>query len=327
MEVLITFTDDERNQLTDSLLQLDTDPYRQPDQFAAEIRGLSERIVPERHRSAVGGLRIHPWASDPVVRVTNCPMDPALPRLDPAEPVVCKYQTKATHVAEGFLSLWCEWTGTEIIGHRSVNDGDRYHDIFPKQSMYDTQSQKTIGTLRFHRDFTNHYVSPDFVNTLVLRDAGANIVLSTFTFNVDVLSALDRSTVRVLRSPRFFTPFDDISVRESNVITRDAQIHAVVEGERGLRVFEGRTVGLDPDASAALDRVIELLHTHKRSFRPGVGELVAFANDAVIHGREVVSLVDPGAMSQRWLMKTHNVWSLQAHEKHFEPEAFGVVRG
>jgi hypothetical protein len=329
-----TFTDGERERVTAALLDLSADPYREYAQFVEAIAELADDpVVPERMRSFVEGLRHRSWTADPLVTAANCPLDPVLPLLDPIDPVACKHHTKTTFVAEGFLALWGELTGTEIISHRSVNDGDRFHDIFPKASMYESQSQKTLGTLRFHRDFTNHFVSPDFVNTLVLRDAGANQVLSTFTRNADVLAALDRATLRVLRQPRFHTPFDDISTQETRVLAsadgaaRDAAVHPLLAGECGLRVFEGRTRGLDAAAGAALDQVVALLHAHKRSFVNRPGQLVGFANDAVIHGREVRRVVDRGRLAQRWLMKTHNVWSLTAHELFFEPDAYGVVHG
>jgi hypothetical protein len=331
MKAQFSFSDEERDQVTRALLALTANPYREYAQFVEQIKELADDpALPGRVRAFIEGLRHRAWSAEPLVRASNCPIDPVLPLLDPKDPVACKYGVKTTFVAEGFLALWGELTGTEIISHRSVNDGDRFHDIFPKESMYTSQSQKTLGTLRFHRDFTNHFVSPDFVNTLVLRDAGANEVLSTFTRNGDVLAQLDRVTLRVLRQPRFHTPFDDISVTETDVIDRvdrEAETHPLLFGECGLRVFEGRTVGLDVEAAEALAQVLALLHVHKRSFVNRPGELVGFANDAVIHGREARRVVDPSALAQRWLMKTHNVWSLTAHELFFEPDAYGVVHG
>ena len=331
MKAQFIFSDEERDQVTGALLSLTADPYREYAQFVEQIKALADDpVLPGRPRQFIEELRLRAWTAEPIVRASNCPIDPELPLLDPRDPVACKYGAKTTFVAEGFLALWGELTGTEIISHRSVNDGDRFHDIFPKESMYASQSQKTLGTLRFHRDFTNHFVSPDFVNTLVLRTAGANEVVSTFTRNSDVLAQLDRVTLRVLRQPRFHTPFDDISTTESRVldaVDRDADAHSLLFGECGIRVFEGRTVGLDVEAAEALAHVLALLHVHKRSFVNKPGELVGFANDAVIHGREARRVVDRAALTQRWLMKTHNVWSLTAHELFFEPDAYGVVHG
>ncbi|HEV7762744.1 MAG TPA: hypothetical protein VGO78_27230, partial [Acidimicrobiales bacterium] len=221
MRAQFSFSDEERDQVTRALLALTANPYREYAQFVEQIKQLADDpALPGRVRAFIEDLRHRAWTAEPLVRASNCPIDPVLPLLDPKDPVACKYGVKKTFVAEGFLALWGELTGTEVISHRSVNDGDRFHDIFPKESMYSSQSQKTLGTLRFHRDFTNHFVSPDFVNTLVLRDAGANEVLSTFTRNGDVLAQLDRVTLRVLRQPRFHTPFDDISVTETDVIDR-----------------------------------------------------------------------------------------------------------
>lgn len=331
MKAQFSFSDDERDRVTAALLALTADPYREYAQFVEQIEELADDpVLPGRVRGFIEDLRLRAWTAEPIVRASNCPVDPVLPLLDPKDPVTCKYRAKTTFVAEGFLALWAELTGTEIISHRSVNDGDRFHDIFPKESMYTSQSQKTLGTLRFHRDFTNHFVSPDFVTTLVLRDAGANEVVSTFTRNSDVLAQLDRVTLRVLRQARFHTPFDDISTTETDVIDqvdRRAEAHPLLFGECGLRVFEGRTTGLDVEAAEALAQVLALLHVHKRSFVNRPGELVGFANDAVIHGREARRVSDPAALAQRWLMKTHNVWSLTAHELFFEPDAYGVVHG
>jgi hypothetical protein len=319
---------DENRTLFDLFREIEASPYTDYERFLDTIEEIRvDPRLPPRFRDFCDLAMNRDFREQPLIVVGNSPIDPDLPVFDSKNPVKNKYETKRTFIAEAYLALYGRLTATQIIGHLSVNGGDFFHDIYPKESMFETQSQKTLGTLRFHRDFANHFVSPDFVVTLTLRDTPANEVYSTFTPTAVAEAALDERDRAVLRQERFHTPFDDVSLRENEVRLGEARAHAVLSDDDGARVFEGRTKGLDEEAQEALDAFIGALHEHKR-LRVGVpGDSVSFSNRHVVHGREVRQVRDLDELRKRWLMKTHNVFSLSAFEEFFLADRYGVVNG
>ncbi|MGW7313835.1 TauD/TfdA family dioxygenase [Streptomyces sp. NPDC054854] len=324
-----TFNDDEREDLRAALTDIASSPYSDFDTYLSDVKAL-------RHDRRLGGRftdfcemsMLRDFSKQPLVVIGNAPIDQDLPKFSSADPVTEKYNLKKTFIGEGFLAAYAVLTGTEIIGHLSVNGGDFFHDIYPKESMFDSQSQKTLGTLKFHRDFTNHFVCPDFVNTLTLRDTPTNEVYSTFTVTVHALEELSDNDRDILAQARFYTPFDDVSTQEGNVLQdRRAKNHPVINGEEGARVFEDRTKGLDEEAQQVLDRFVQALHTRKQMRVSKPGDSVTFSNRHVIHGREVNAINDLEGLKQRWLLKTHNVYSLQAFDEFFLGDRYGVVNG
>lgn len=321
------FSSVETAALCDALLGL-SNPYEDFDRFLGEVAQLrAAGFVPGRFVDFCEASMLRDFSDEPFIVIGGAPIDPHLPRFGSADPVHDKYQLKTTFVAEGFLATYAVLTGTDMIGHLSVNDGDMFHDIYPKESMYGTQSQKTLGTLKFHRDFTNHFVCPDFVNTLTLRDTPENEVYSTFAITKRATQDLSDRDLQILHEVRFYTPYDDISIANSAVPLGRAKNHAVLLEGQGAKVFEGRTEGLDPEAQDALDRFLAALHRRKQVRISLPGDSVTFSNHHVIHGREVHEIRDEESLKQRWLLKTHNVYSLRAFEDFFLAERYGVVNG
>lgn len=70
-------------------------------------------------------------------------------------PVRSKYELKTTFVAEAMLALFAQLANTPAIGY--VNDGDVFQDIYPKESMATSQSQKALKEIHFHKDLANHF--------------------------------------------------------------------------------------------------------------------------------------------------------------------------
>ncbi|MER5980640.1 hypothetical protein ABT142_29690 [Streptomyces sp. NPDC001857] len=260
------FTDSERDALRSVLTDVATSPYTDMDAYMADIEQLrTDTRLGSRFTDFCEMSMLRDFAKEPLVVIGNAPIDPELPRFGSADPVTEKHQLKTTFVAEGFLAAYAVLTGTEIIGHLSVNGGDFFHDIYPKESMFNSQSQKTLGTLKFHRDFTNHFVCPDFVNTLTLRDTPTNEVYSTFTVTAEAMQELSDKELDILAQPRFYTPFDDVSAAEGNLLHgRRAQDHVALTRDGSARVFEGRTQGLDEEAQQVLDQFVRALHARKQ---------------------------------------------------------------
>lgn len=322
------FSDEERNKLMARLLNISSNPYTQHAEFMQEIEEIAQsdslsaafcvfsRMVKERDK---GG---HPFTF-----VRNAPIDLEMPDFDWSDPVRSKRRLKRTFVCEGFLALFARLQDRPVIGHLSVNDGDFYHDILPKQDMAETQSQKGEKTLYFHKDFTNHFARPDCVYTLTLRNSDKNEVVSTYVSNAEIIGALDRDTLEVLRQPVFGTPYDDVSQVQRYIDLGEAPDHAILENEMELRVFENRTIGRTPAAERALRKLLSAMHALKIGIHQRPGDFVAIENDFCLHGKEVRQVNAPDELRRRWLIKSHNVTSLDRLGRYFLQDRPSVING
>ncbi|MDV8022669.1 hypothetical protein [Rhodococcus sp. IEGM 1330] len=322
-----TFSDQENRQATAILLQCESNPYRDYASFREDISNLTETL-PSRFQVYCLDAAQRDMETSPLAVMTNCPIDVHLPIFGSIDPLQDKYTMKSTFVAEGFLESYAQLTGTSTLAHLTVNDGDFFHDIYPKESMYDKQSAKTLKTLKFHRDFPTHFVSPDFINTITLRDTPENDVKSTFAYTRETLATLSPSDIQILSEPRFHTPVDDSSGSSKKLsITSPTSHSVVIPGRCEVRIFEGRTRGLDEESQAALDVFVCALHAVKRTRISAPGDAVSFSNRHVVHGREVNAINDEASLRHRWLMKSHTVTDLESYGAHFLEDRYGVVNG
>lgn len=322
------FAEGERQHLVDGLLALRANPYDDHDGFLAEISALAAtEHVSKRFREMSEAMKARDKAQAPITFIRNAPIDPIVPEFDWVDPVVSKRALKTTYVCEGFLAIVAHLQQRPAVAHLSINDGDFYHDIFPKKDMAVTQSQKTEGTLHFHKDFTNHFARPDCVYTLTVRNSLENEVISTYVSNADAIGALPEATQALLRLPIYRTPYDDISKRQSNVALGEAPDHAILERDVELRVFEGRTIATTPEGAAALKALLLSMHDNKVGIHQTPGDFVAIENDFCLHGREVKRVTSVDDLRKRWLIKTHNVVSLGKLDGHFLPDRPRVING
>jgi hypothetical protein len=321
------FSDEERLSLTEALLSVEASPYADHFGFLEAVWSCARNCISDQFRTFCEQLKARDKRVFPVAFIRNAPIDPDVPEFDWTDPVESKRRLKRTFVSEGFLALFAHLQSRPAVAHMSVNEGDFYHDIFPKKDMAETQSQKTEKTLYFHKDFTNHFARPDCVYTITIRNSEKNEVLSTYVRNVAVIRSLPEVTREILRQPIFETPFDDISTYQENVELGKAPHHAILEKEGELRVFEKRTRATTEDGAAALDALLGALHAHKFGIHQKPGDFVAIENDFCLHGREVGRVSDPEDLRKRWLMKTHNVSSYDSLSQFFVPGKSGVING
>jgi L-asparagine oxygenase len=321
------FSDSERTSLTEALLSIEASPYADHLGFLEEVWSRTRNCVSSEFRTFCERLKARDKRAFPIAFVRNAPIDPELPEFDWTDPVESKRRLKRTFVSEGFLALFAHLQERPAVAHMSVNEGDFYHDIFPKKDMAETQSQKTEKTLNFHKDFTNHFARPDCVYTLTIRNPEKNEVVSTYVSNAAVIHSLPEATRETLRQPIFETPFDDISTYQQNVALGEAPKHAILESDGELRVFENRTRATTNEGAAALEALLKALHAKKTGIHQQPGDFVAIENDFCLHGREVGRVADPDALRRRWLMKTHNVSSYDRLSRFFLPGKPGVING
>jgi len=328
LEVNFTFTDAERQAITEHLLGLKVNPYKFYPAFKSQARhAIGDLPKFARFLEFMEHQRSISSYDYPFVFIENCPTDPELPDFGNDNPVQEKYDKKKTFVAECFLQIYAELSAQHPISYINVNDGDVFQDIFTKESLRYTQSQKSGGTIYFHKDFPNHFVRPDFVNILSLRSHRDNEIYNTFVSNKDILNNLSTETRNKLRQCEFYTPYDDITVSTSNIALGRAPDHAILSGVHHMRFFETRTIGLNPAAQAAVDELLIVAHRYKKVRQMNPNDFVAICNNLSLHGREIHHINNRVESNRRWSLKTVNVQCAAPHLKHFIDGTDYLVNG
>ncbi|SFS96085.1 hypothetical protein [Marininema halotolerans] len=328
LSVDIAFTDNDRDYLKECFLQITTNPYTDYDQFQEKIKDLAENDARVQEIMAIlrpykdRDLHEHPFFT-----LTNCPIDEDLPVFDFKDPVNSKYELKKTFVAEAFLQWFAYIMDQPAIGYVNVNNGDVFQDIYPMESLQETQSQKAIVPLGFHKDLANHFVRPDFVNMLGMRSFHGNQIYTTFVTNKELLAHMSPEEQFILKQALFYTPFDDLSVYGNKKKLGRAKDHAILIDNDDLAYFENRTVGTTEAAQQIVDKINRLLHQLKVSHLMKPGELISVANNHSLHGKDVLSVSDPEQQKKRWTIKTVNVFHLDKHQEHFLEGTKCIVNG
>lgn len=259
----------------------------------------------------------------------NCPYDKEVPIFDHESPVQSKRELKKTFVGEAFLQFYAFILEAPAIGYINVNDGDVFQDIYPMKSLANTQSQKALVALGFHKDLANHFVRPDFVNMLSMRSYTGNQIYTTFVKNTDLIKNMTPEEIEIMKREEYYTPFDDLSTYGSRVELGKARNHAILlnEEELDLAYFENRTEGLTAEAQKIVDKIKQLIHELKAPHLMLPGEFISVSNNHSLHGKDVGEIIDPEQQKVRWTMKTVNVWDLGKHAHHFMDGTDCIVNG
>lgn len=323
-------TDEEKKVFVSDFTEIKVNPYTDYPEFRREIEDYASTVPADsRFMQFMNLVAERDMFEYPCVTMGNCPIDEELPILDFDNPVEDKRNRKRTYVSEAFLGLYATLTGQRPIGYLNVNDGDVFQDIKPKRSMSDTQSQKALYDIYFHKDLANHFVRPDWVNILGLRGSAANRVYTSYARNKDILNDLDDTTIEILSSRMFYTPFDDLTKAGGRVVLGDAEKHQVIGGaaEYDIRVFENRTVGLTVEAQTALYQLVKVMHRNKLRYHILPGSFLGEANNESIHCKEIVEVGDWDGLQHRWLQKTVNVRDPDVHRQHLVEGTDYLVNG
>jgi len=104
--------------------------------------------------------------------------------------------------------------------------------------LHKTQSQKALGTLKFHKDFTNHFAVPDYVLQIVLRNDDANIVNSTYVSNKQVIEHLAAEDQALLSSDNFYTPYDDITKLSGYQVQAITENHPILGSDFAVKFLK-----------------------------------------------------------------------------------------
>lgn len=327
IKTAFTFTDDEQKSLAHSFESISANPYRQYEAFRFQIgRLMTDDLIPQRFMDFISDLPRWDRDADPVFVVDNIPVDD-VPLLDFSDPVNDKRARKNSFYSESFLELFAQLAATPAISYLNVNGGDVFQDIHPKQELQNTQSQKALTEIYFHKDLANHFVRPDQVYMVGVRNDPMNKVYTSFTRNIDVLQEFTEEEIEILRSHEFATPYDDLTVKDGSLQLGEAPRHPVLSEVTNLRYFENRTVGVTERAQALIPRINEALHSNKQRLFVAPGQFVATYNNHTIHAKEIIEVLSGESLKHRWIMKTVNVDNLAPHAKHFMPGTNYLVMG
>lgn len=312
--------DAERDQLYE-VLDVDVNPYRDYGRFLERIRAIARDRVPGFFRAVCRDLAARDLHAQPVLYLQNCPIDREVPLLDYEDPLTSKHAQKRTFVGEAFLAVISELLGTTVVGYRTANRGDMFHDIHPMRALAHTPSQKTVGTIHFHADIPNNKVRPDWVYLLSMRNSRQNRVYTTFVRLADVLASLDEPLQELLRQPIYYAPHETVHVYggQADGFTPMKPMLLSERGHTFLAYFEGNTRSDTREGREALTALNTTLHRLSTPLFLDVRDFVAISNNTCMHGRKVEEITDPEAHRNRWLLKTWNVDRIEDHAAHLIP--------
>ena len=330
LKVNYVFTTSEKELLEQRFLKLKSNPYTNYVGFREEISNLVNKdskfqVIVNKIKEI--GNRV--WKEEPYLYLQNCPIDKDVPIFDHETPVVSKRELKKTYIAEAFLEFYAQIIETPAIGYINVNDGDVFQDIYPMKKLANSQSQKAMASLGFHKDLANHFVRPDFVNMLSMRSSEKNEIYTTFVKNTDLMKRLSKDDIKIMKTESFYTPFDDLSVHGNNSKLGRAKNHRILldENEYDIAYFENRTVGLNEEAQEVVEKIKRLLHELKAPHLLKPGEFISLSNNHSIHGKDVGVISDLEAQKIRWIIKTVNVWDLDKHKQFMINGSDCIVEG
>jgi len=321
-----TFSTHEAQQLH-RMLDIKSNPYQNYHLFLEEIQTLiSTDQIPIFFTDICRHIKDLDLNESPAIILRNCPIDDSLPVFDHKEPVQSKYGLKKTFIAEAFLNLYSELVGSYPVGYKTINNGDLFHDIYPKADLLNSQSQKSTVTLGFHNDLPNNKVRPDWVNILCLRNSNLNRVSTTMIRNKDIIDVLDQETLDILKEPIFFTPHEVVSV-DGGRNEEGIEIKPIYQETDPVPLcyFETRTQSSHPEGQHAIQELDRVLHEVKQPVFLEPGDFVSIANNYSLHAREVIHIGDREAHQKRWLCKTFNVDNIKEHQAAMSDGQFRVV--
>lgn len=310
MQPLYVLTDAERRGLHEVLAGIGADPYRDYPAFSREVATIvAGETVPGFLTQTCEVIRKQREAGTAEAHVLrNCPIDENLPELGHQDPLADKYARKTTFLAEATHELCAQLLGTPLLAYATRFNGDFFTDVIAHDKYRGQQTGFSEGELVYHNDRTAHPIRADFITLLGMRCPDSDLVYTSFVTGQSMLENLSAEEQQVLRQPHFLTPFDVVSRDNNSRLTASDQ-HPILENDHDFRYLDTHT-RVAPDApTEAKDALIALKNALARAFkqrhRMQTGDLFTFANQGGLHNRELVEVVDPDRVRDRWLLKTY----------------------
>jgi alpha-ketoglutarate-dependent taurine dioxygenase len=194
------------------------------------------------------------------------------------------------------------------VGYSPEHGGDLVQNIVPTAtSSYRQVSTSSKVRLEFHTEAAFHPHRPRYLLLLCLR--GDPQAATTLSSVFDVMAVLDGETLRTLQQPRFATGVDESYLHRRS--ERLGPAVPVISGgpDRPSICFDGDLmVGLDADATAALDRLRAAVDEVQLKVFLEAGDLLVVDNQVAVHGRSPFTPRFDG--TDRWLQRTFVVSDL-----------------
>lgn len=328
MQPTYVFTDGERDEVYSLLANIPENPYQDYPAFSRVVATLCEQ-VPDSFSGAcrrIQAERTHAACDVHVLR--NCPIDAELPALGNDDPLGEKYKKKKTFIAEAFLELFAQLTGTPLLSYEKRFNGDFFCDVIAHDKYHGQQTGFAAGDLVYHNDRTAHPIRADFISLLGMR-CPEDLVYTSFVSGRSLLNLLTSGEQDMLRQPWYITPFDVLS-RDNNRQLTTSGVHLILENAHSFRYLDTHTRPAPGTPSAAKDAIIALKNALTRATKARhrilVGDLLTFANQDGLHNREEVEVVDPSRVRNRWLLKTY-AFRDQDNAAKFAAEWVGGIAG
>jgi len=296
----VSLTEDEREDvaaaLDDGLLKKTQEagvPFATSEFFdQAEV---AEGILPPSARSALSALRR--GTADTVV-IRGLPHD-HIKGQQPGEEHASK---TAPPRGNALLSTVVRRLGFEY-SYAKEKDGALVHDIFPTKAGATKQSNESCKVdLSLHTENAFHPIRPDFVVLYCVRTPEAPPATHLAVLR-DILPRLTDEEVATLKEPRFtikvvdsFLTGGEENARLQLKILDGCSRHPVVRWHENVR-------GIDKSAENALQAFSAAAKAAAQAVRLQPGDLLAFANETCLHGRDKFDASLDG--SDRWLLRSY----------------------
>lgn len=182
-------------------------------------------------------------------------------------------------------------------------EGALVHDIFPTHSGAATQSNESWKVdLSLHTENAFHPLRPDFVTLYCVRTPKAPPATHLSQLR-DILPRLTDEEIEILREPRFtikvvdsFLSGGEESVRLPLSILSGCDRTPTVRWHENIR-------GIDHSAENAVAAFSAAAKAAAQAVRLQPGDLLAFANETCLHGRDKFDASLDGA--DRWLLRSY----------------------
>ncbi len=330
MEPIYILTDDDYEQLYETLEGIDKNPYEDYEAFSQAVADVVDRgEVPQFFLDVCA--RIHDErenATSDVHVLRNCPIDAERPELGNDDPVGTKHVLKKTFIGEALLELFARLMGTPLLAY-TRNRGDFFTDVVAINRYSGMLTGYSDSELYYHNDRTAHEVRADFISLLGMRSSEDDVIYTGFVHGRDLLDHLSKEERRVLRESYFITPFDVFSKDKDKNLTF-SEVHPILENDHSFRYLDTSTTTAPGSPVEAKDGLIAmknaLAKVDKKRHRILERDLFVLANQNGLHSREKIEVNDPARARRRWLLKTYAFRDDAAADRHAD-KWLGGVRG
>lgn len=215
----------------------------------------------------------------------------------PATPYV--EEEKVRHITKIFLDNAKKYG--QPIRYKQEQEGRLIQNILPvHKTEYEQISTSSKVDLALHTETAFHPYRPDYVLLLCLR--GDPNAITTYANVEDIVSKLDLWVLAALQK-KWFTTNIDISFRTNGEKDVDIPISVLQKTENGYNFIYDFTFvkGMDPLATAALDKLHEAVASSIQDIVLETGDLLVIDNNKTIHGRRQFQPKYDG--TDRWVQR------------------------